>query len=103
MEKNESCRVHLSGYIDVPDDRLAAVKAALPQHIALTHAEEGCISFKVAEDDVIPGRFIVSETFTDQMAFDVHQVRTQNSEWFQITKGLSREYKITLGDVPVNC
>ncbi len=96
MKKSENCRVHLNGYIDVPDHRLEAVKAALPQHIALTHAEDGCISFEVVEDSVILGRFMVSEVFKDQAAFDTHQERTKSSEWFEVTKGIPREYKITL-------
>ncbi len=87
-------RIFLDGYIDVPPDRLDAVAAALPQHIALTHAEPGCLSFSVEPQDDYAGRFSVSEVFIDQAAFDAHQERMRASEWYAVTKGLSRTYTI---------
>jgi quinol monooxygenase YgiN len=97
MKDNEAVKIFLSGHIDVPDDRLEAVKSALPQHISLTRAEAGCISFDVVQNDTISGRFMVSEVFVDQAAFDAHQVRTKNSDWFKTTEGIPREYSITVG------
>ena len=87
-------RVYLDGHIDVPADRLEAVKAALPQHIALTRAEVGCLKFEVVPSETVAGRLLVSEVFTDQAAFDVHQARTKASEWFQVTAGIPRDYSI---------
>ncbi|WP_372887789.1 putative quinol monooxygenase, partial [Shimia sp.] len=58
-EKNQP--VSLSGHIEVPQDRLDAVRAALSEHIALTRAEPGCIAFQVTEDHRHPGRFVVFE------------------------------------------
>lgn len=87
-------RVFLTGFIDVPADRLEDVRAALPTHIALTKAEEGCLSFDVVEDQITPGRFTVSEVFVNQQAFDAHQQRTKASEWFLITQGIPRSYTI---------
>lgn len=87
-------RVFLTGFIDVPADRLDDVRAALPTHIALTKAEEGCLSFDVVEDHITPGRFTVSEVFVNQQAFDAHQQRTKASEWFLITQGIPRSYNI---------
>lgn len=98
MADTNNGKVYLNGYIDVPEDRLKAVKAALPTHIALTRAEEGCISFEVQPSDIVPGRFIVAEIFVDQAAFDAHQERAQNSDWFIVTKGIPREYSITVGN-----
>lgn len=91
-------KVSLKGHIDVPPDRLADVAAALPAHIVATHAEAGCISFEVVPCDRVSGRFLVSEVFTNQAAFDAHQTRTKASPWAEITTGIPREYKITLGD-----
>ena len=91
-------KVSLKGHIDVPADRLADVAAALPAHIVATHAEAGCISFEVVPCDRVSGRFLVSEVFTNQAAFDAHQTRTKASPWAEITTGILREYKITLGD-----
>lgn len=97
MKANEALKVFLNGYIDVPNDRLEAVTSALPQHIALTLAEAGCISFEVVQNDAVPGRFMVSEVFVDQAAFDAHQERARNSDWFKTTEGIPREYSITVG------
>ncbi|CUJ88056.1 Antibiotic biosynthesis monooxygenase [Ruegeria denitrificans] len=88
-------KIYLRGFILVPADRLEQVRAALPRHIALTRAEPGCLSFEVAEDTEIAGRFNVSEVFENRTAFDAHQVRTKASDWFHVTKGIPREYSIT--------
>lgn len=88
-------KVYLNGHIDVPANRLASVTEALKDHISLTNAENGCISFSVTPDPKIQGRFIVSECFTDQAAFDAHQERTRNSPWAEITAGIPRDYVIT--------
>lgn len=84
----------LEGYLDVPADRIEAVLAALPEHIELTKAEPGCISFSVEVSPALPTRLIVSETFRDQSAFDVHQARSRASAWFKVTEGMPRHYKI---------
>lgn len=65
-------KVFLEGYLEVPADRVEAVQAALPDHIALTRAEPGCLAFSVARSPEDPTRFLVSETFADQAAFDAH-------------------------------
>ena len=97
MDQSADQRVFLNGHIDVPQERLTAVREALPLHIDLTRAEPGCISFEVVEDDATPGRFLVSEVFVDQDAFDGHQARTKSSDWFKVTEGIPRDYKITTG------
>ncbi|WP_170759713.1 putative quinol monooxygenase [Ruegeria lacuscaerulensis] len=95
MAPEDNGKVSLKGRITVPSDRLEQVRAALPDHIALTRAEPGCLSFEVAEDADIPGQFNVSEVFENQAAFDAHQERTKESAWFEITQGIPREYSIT--------
>ncbi len=87
-------RIRLTGHIDVPSDRLKAVSAALPTHIALTRAETGCLSFDVTPDSEIAGRFNVAELFVDQAAFDAHQTRAKASDWATITAGIPRSYEI---------
>lgn len=84
----------LTGHIDVPADRLPAVAAALPDHIRLTRAEPGCLSFDVTPDRRIDGRFNVRETFASRPAFDAHQDRMRESDWGRITAGLPRTYEI---------
>lgn len=88
-------RIHLNGYLDVPQERWENVMQALPEHIALTHAEEGCISFKVTPSSEIDNRLLVAEIFQDRASFDAHQKRTKASHWFEITAGIPREYEIT--------
>lgn len=91
-------KVFLNGHIDVPADRLAAVTAALPQHIALTRAEAGCLSFEVEPCPNNAGRFLVAEVFVNQAAFDAHQLRTRASNWAQVTAGIPRDYTVRVED-----
>ena len=97
MTAIDNDNIHLDGHIDVPPERSAAVAAALPAHIALTRAEPGCISFTVVPSETVEGRFLVSEVFSDQAAFDAHQQRTRNSDWFSVTAGIPRDYAIRKG------
>lgn len=87
--------IRLTGHIDVPAERLEDIRAALPAHIALTRAEEGCVEFNVDESESVPGRFMVSELFTDQAAFDAHQARAGASDWARVSAGIPRDYQIT--------
>jgi quinol monooxygenase YgiN len=87
--------VILTGHIDVPADRLDAIRAALPDHIRLTLAEPGCLGFEVRESHGTPGRFEVRERFADAQAFRAHQARVQSSDWGRISAGLPRHYTVT--------
>jgi len=98
MENPADQKVYLNGHIDVPADRIEAVERALPAHISLTRAEAGCISFQVVPSETVKGRFMVSEVFVDQAAFDAHQTRTKSSDWFKVTEGIPREYSVRVGD-----
>ncbi|UWP90334.1 putative quinol monooxygenase [Aliiroseovarius crassostreae] len=91
----EQIQISLTGYLDVPEDRLAAVTAALPAHIALTRAEPGCLAFDVSMDEDIPGRFTVTERFSSRADFEAHQQRMRASPWAEITAGIPRHYQIT--------
>ncbi|WP_136441345.1 putative quinol monooxygenase [Pacificoceanicola onchidii] len=86
--------VYLTGTMTCPPERLDAVRAALPAHIALTRAEPGCTRFDVTEDVHTPGQFHVSEEFTNRAAFDAHQIRGASSAWADVTRGLPRDYAI---------
>lgn len=83
----------LEGHIDVPADRIAQVSEALKDHINLTRAEEGCIFFNVDKCDKIEGRFLVSEAFVDEAAFQFHQERAGASPWAKASKDVPRDYK----------
>ena len=100
MQNKQAEYIYLNGYIDVPEEKLEIVKQALVTHIALTHAEPGCIAFNVTADTKVKGRFLVAEIFETQTAFDNHQLRTKASKWFEITKDIPREYSINVGSAP---
>jgi quinol monooxygenase YgiN len=86
--------VLLDGHIDVPDDRMAMVAAALPLHIRLTREEPGCLHFQVTVSPDAHGRFLVSETFVDRAAFDAHQARAAASPWAETTRDIERRYHV---------
>ena len=90
----KNANVKLIGYIDVPQNRLTEITAALPEHIRLTRLEAGCVSFDVTPDPDHAGRFNVAEVFTTRADFNQHQSRTRASEWARVTQGISRSYTI---------
>ena len=88
-------KVILQGYIEVPESELDAVTSELPNHIALTLAEVGCLVFTVKQDLQLTGRFHVYEEFINQDAFDKHQQRVKASKWGSVAQNVSRHYQIT--------
>ena len=91
--------IRLRGHlICVTEDEVAAVTAHLPQHIALTRAEPGCLSFEITPTDD-PKVFEVMETFRTRADFNAHQTRTRASVWFEATRGILRDFRIEdIGD-----
>ncbi|PZX18480.1 putative acetyltransferase [Palleronia aestuarii] len=67
------------------------VRAHLAEHIRLSRAEPGCLSFEVAPSDD-PLIWTVRESFVDRAAFDRHVSRTRQSEWGQATAGIRRDF-----------
>lgn len=86
--------VRLQGRLICRDPQEAAlVTAHLPQHIELTRAEPGCISFAVdATDD--PRVWNVDEEFEDAASFRAHQARVRDSVWGRATERIERAYTI---------
>ena len=73
--------VELTGRLVCGDlDEAAAVRRHLPEHVALTRAEPGCLRFEVepTEDPLV---WTVSELFVDRAAFEAHQARIRSSPW----------------------
>ena len=75
------------------EDQTAVVTAHLPQHIALTRAESGCLFFDVtpASD---PLTWTVEERFATEDAFHSHQERVAASDWGRLTAGIERRYAV---------
>lgn len=92
-------KIILQGTIIVPDEQLAIVKEALILHKTLTLLEPGCITFEVTQDRSDSNKFNVYEEFTDQQAFDRHQLRAKNSHWGKVTVNLPRNYRISKGEL----
>lgn len=92
---DEAGVVRLSGFLRCASGEDAGtVRRHLADHIRLTRAEPGCISFEVAQtDDPLVWR--VEEVFADRAAFDFHQQRTRASEWFSATSSIQRDYEIS--------
>lgn len=88
-------QIVLTGHMDVPPDRIDAVMAALPHHIALTRAEPGCLSFDVNPAPDTPFRLVVSERFKSRADFEAHQARIKGTHWAEVTQGIARHYKVT--------
>ena len=86
--------VQLTGRLVCQNAAEAAIIAAcLPEHIELTRAESGCLSFEVAATDD-PLTWIVEEHFASEAAFAAHQARVTGSEWGRSTAGIERRYEI---------
>ena len=87
--------IRLTGQLICANEgQTALVLSHLPEHIRLTRAEAGCISFEVRQS-ADPLVWVVAEVFSDRAAFEAHQARAAASEWGQATKGIERRYAIT--------
>ncbi|MDQ4503434.1 antibiotic biosynthesis monooxygenase [Sinomonas sp. ASV322] len=86
--------IRLHGLLVCRDDNdIAVVVDHLERHIALTRAENGCVSFCVTPTDD-PLVWQVEELFRDAGAFKAHQDRVASSEWGRATAGIERRYTI---------
>ncbi|WP_028028990.1 putative quinol monooxygenase [Gemmobacter nectariphilus] len=86
--------ITLSGFlVCTTAEEAARVRAHLPDHVALTRAEPGCLSFQVTPTDD-PLIWRVEETFTDRPALNAHQTRAARSAWAEATAGIRRDYTI---------
>ncbi|MFC0058735.1 putative quinol monooxygenase [Vibrio inusitatus] len=85
----------LEGHILVPVQDLKQILEALPEHIELTQAEPGCITFHVQQSSRKPHRFDVYEVFIDREGFEYHQSRVKESRWGAITSNVIRHYQVS--------
>ena len=85
----------LRGHIIVSDSDLPRVLKALPKHVALTRAEQGCLIFNVSQDSENANKFYVYEEFVDRAAFAAHQRRSQGTRWATVTTEVERHCEIS--------
>lgn len=84
--------------ICLSDAEAQAVRQHLAEHVRLTRAEPGCLTFDISPTDD-PLIWEVMEAFRDRASFDAHQTRTRSSDWFAATKGILRDFRLEeLGD-----
>ena len=80
------------------EDEAEAVRIHRAEHIRLTLAEPGCLTFDIADTDD-PKIFEVMEAFRDAASFAAHQERTRRSAWFAATRTILRDFRVEeLGD-----
>ncbi|TXK17667.1 putative quinol monooxygenase [Homoserinibacter sp. GY 40078] len=92
--------VHLTGHLVCRTATEAElVTTHLPEHIALSRTESGCLAFSIAPTDD-PFVWSVDEEFEDQSTFESHQKRAASSDWGRATAGIERRY--TIRTVPEN-
>ncbi|MCT1829127.1 putative quinol monooxygenase [Brevibacterium luteolum] len=86
--------VRLTGQLICTDaHELAVVEEHLPDHIARTRAELGCLASSVDQTRE-PLIWQVSERFADPAAFATHQERVASNERGQATAGIERRYSV---------
>jgi quinol monooxygenase YgiN len=86
--------VRVSGYLRCAPDEIGMVRKALAEHIQLTLAEPGCLSFAVTQDAEDPCRWNVDESFRDAAACDAHRARAAASDWGRMTAHLFRDIRV---------
>jgi quinol monooxygenase YgiN len=86
--------LHLTGFL-ICDTMAEAdrISHLVPEHIRLTRAEPGCLSFDIVRSHEDPARFAVREAFRDREAFEAHQARTRASAWWRETQTVRREFR----------
>ena len=88
-------KLRLSGLLTCASVTEAAiVHQYLPEHIRLSRAEPGCLSFEVVQGDD-PLVWHLAERFTDKPAFEAHQARTRASEWWRESSAIRREFQFS--------
>ena len=77
----------------MPDDQIIA-GTYLPDHISLSRAEPGCITFNAVQT-ADPAVWQIDESYRDQAAFDAHQTRNRASVWWRMSQSMVRDFRIT--------
>ena len=91
-------KVTITGYLQVPEQELDEVAAALPTHRDLSRAEPGCLVFEVSQDEADRCRFNLYEQYTSRDAFEFHKNRAASSDWAAISANVERVLEITEAD-----
>lgn len=83
--------VGLSGRLTCADaGQMMTALSLLPDHIALSRAEPGCLHFDLWQDED-PLVWHLSELFVDAEAFAAHGARTRDSAWGRESTAITRD------------
>ena len=94
QEQDSVEQVRLTGVLVCASEvESAIVRQYLPEHIVLTRAEPGCVSFEVLPT-ADPMVWQVAEIFSSSHSFRAHQSRVAESEWGHSTAGIERRYTV---------
>ena len=88
-------KVILEGYIVASANDLNNIKEHLDEHIKLTRAEKGCLTFNVQQRNGKELIFDVYEEFTDKEAYDLQQERVKTSTWYKATRKVESHYDVS--------
>ena len=80
----------LDDEVNEPDE-VGIVLAHLDEHVRLSRAEPGCLTFALRQSDDDPCLFDLDETYEDRAALDAHRARTQASAWGRATRDMRRD------------
>ncbi len=69
------------------------VRTHVAEHIRLSRAEPGCLTFEITQTDD-PMVWEVMESFRTRADFYAHQTRTRASQWFAATSGILRDFRV---------
>ena len=71
-----------------------ALAPAVDEHVRLTRAEPGCLSFDIRRDPDDRCAFRVDEAFHDRAAFEAHQARMAATDWPDLSRDAARDLTI---------
>ena len=71
----------IAGTMRMPAAKLDEARPALQRVLAATHAEDGCLDYRFAEDVLDPGLIHVTELWRDQAALNAHIATPHVVEW----------------------
>lgn len=84
--------VQVTGQLICADmSQMLTAMELLPDHVAQSRAEPGCLRFDLSQDDD-PLIWNLNEIFADKQAYAAHQYRTGDSKWGAASDAFRREY-----------
>ncbi len=86
--------VSVTGTLTATGTDIETARRLIPDHVARSRAEPGCLRFNLTEDADQPGLWRLDELFADRAGFEAHQRRTRASLWGQESGAMVRDFTI---------